>query len=183
MARWLAALGGLVLVAAGALALVLFLGSRDSGEITGAEGPGRQFPSQCADHRRTPPGFEFNSQPPTSGPHRPRLIGRDSVELGSDALLHALELGNVVIAYPSAQPPGELAKVQQAVSGPYDAEIAAAGQAVILGRRPDVDGVVALAWGRQLEASSPDDPALRRFVEQWLGNVEASTRDEACRPS
>ena len=52
--------------------------------------------------------------------------------------------------------------------GPFDAELAAAGQAVILAPRPGVGGVIALAWRRKLETDSPADPKLREFVEAYL---------------
>ena len=49
------------------------------------------------------------------------------------------------------------------------AEFLAAGQVVVLGRRPATRGVVAVAWRRQLRAERPDDPALREFADFWLG--------------
>jgi hypothetical protein len=79
------------------------------------------------------------------------------------------------------------------VAGPEDPALRAAGQAVVVVGDPglgiaepeitctDQAGattpcgprahVVAWAQGRRLEASSPDDPALRAFVEYWLGRV------------
>jgi hypothetical protein len=71
-----------------------------------------------------------------------------------------------VIAYGSAEPPAELVAVQRAVAGPFDAEVAAAGQAVILARRPGLDAPVALAWRRTLSGSPAE---LRGFAEAWLG--------------
>jgi hypothetical protein len=40
---------------------------------------------------------------------------------------------------------------------------------VILAPRPGTRGVVAAAWRHLLRASSPTDPALRQFVDAWLG--------------
>ena len=59
--------------------------------------------------------------------------------------------------------------MQEEVSGPFDPELAAAGQAVILAERPGLEGVQALAWRRRLVASGPDDPKLQEFAEAWLG--------------
>ncbi len=70
------------------------------------------------------------------------------------------------------------------MSGPFDPGLAAAGQAVILARRPGVPGVVALAWRRKLEASGPDDPQLHEFAEAYLGpgrQYAAVTRTSAHR--
>ena len=43
------------------------------------------------------------------------------------------------------------------------------GQAVIVERDPSARGVLALAYKRRLQTSGPGDPALREFVEYWLG--------------
>jgi hypothetical protein len=85
--------------------------------------------------------------------------------LSDDQLLEALHLGNVVFAYDGSA--AELKKIQDEVSGPFDPELAAAGQAVILDKRPGVKGTIALAWRRELRS---DDPAqLREFADAWLG--------------
>lgn len=169
MSRWAAVALAAVVVLAGLAALVTGLGSLDSSQVAPVEGPGRGFANQCASHEAPPAGFDYNSRPPTSGPHRPRLVTGDGRSLGDDELLHALELGNVVLAYPGARAPSALRSLQRDVAGPFDAELAAAGQALILGRRADAEGIVALAWARQLQVSSARDPALREFAEHWLG--------------
>jgi hypothetical protein len=96
-------------------------------------------------------------------------VSRDGAELSDDELLSALRLGNVVLFYDGEKAPQALVALQEEVSGPFDPELAAAGQAVILARRPSVGGIVALAWRRRLNASGPDDPKLREFAEAWLG--------------
>jgi hypothetical protein len=99
------------------------------------------------------------------------------VELGDDALLHALELGNVVLAYPGARPPAALRTIQEEIAGSFDAGLAAAGQAVILARRADAPAPVALAWARR-ERGGAD--ALRAFTEHWLGQGYAAARGDNC---
>lgn len=155
-----------VLVAAGAcVALIALLASRDSGQVAESSGPGVLEPERTSDAPAPP------EDPPTSGPHRPEPVERDAAELTQDQLLEALSQGNVVIAYDAAEPPAELVTLQEEVAGPFDPQLAAAGQAVILARRPGVGGIVALAWRRKLEASGPDDPALREFTEAYLGQA------------
>ncbi len=168
MARLLAVVLGVVVVAAGIYALTAVFASRDDANVTRTEGPGRAEPDRGAAHG-TPAGLRKDGSPPTSGPHRPDLVTRDRRVLGDDRLLHALELGNVVLLYPGKEPPAELVRLQEEVAGPFDAELAAAGQTVILARAPEAGGYQALAWRHRQRASDPGDPALRSFAEYWLG--------------
>jgi len=145
-----------VLVAVGGFVLVLlFFEGRDSSQQSvGTDLPGQAVPDQR--QARTP-----------------AAIGRDGVQLSDDQLLHALELGDVVLLYGTNAPPPRLRALQQQVSGPFDPVLAANGAAVILARRPGTDGVVALAWRRILRAPGPTDPALADFANYWLGRGRA----------
>jgi hypothetical protein len=163
-----------VVALAGGIGLLAFFASRDTGEVDRArpEGPGQVFADQGARHlapgRRGP--VKYNSDPPTSGPHVPQPVRRDQTVLSHDQVLHALETGNVVLAYGSARPPrGLRALADEAGGGPFDPALVPAGQTVILARRPGTRGVVALAWRRLLRARSASEPRLRTFVDRWLG--------------
>jgi hypothetical protein len=112
---------------------------------------------------------EYDSDPPTSGPHVPLPVERNATRLSDDQLLEALELGDVVIAYGTAQPPPGLAQLAQQVAGRFTPQLAAAGQAVVLDARPATRGLIALAWTRMLQVSTAGDPQLRAFAEGWLG--------------
>jgi hypothetical protein len=154
------------LAAAACLVLITILANRDSSGVTKASGPGTLEPDRGSAHvsgPRTPASPP--DDPPTSGPHRPEAVTRDGVPLSDDQLLEALHLGNVVFAYDGS--PAELKKIQDEISGPFDPELAAAGQAVILDRRPGVKGVIALAWRRELRSGDPG--RLREFADAWLG--------------
>jgi hypothetical protein len=155
--RLVPVLVGVLVVIAGLIGLMAFANGRDDAGI--------------ADHTAEGPGtYEATSSaaPPTSGAHEQRNVtGEDAVD--DDALLTALEQGNIVIAYPQAKPPAALTKLQADLTGPFDAELSAVGQMVILVHRDDVDGIQALAYQRRLEASGPSDPQLRAFAEAWLG--------------
>jgi hypothetical protein len=158
-----------VLVAvAGLAALVIALGSRENSQVTGApSGPGELQPDRGAGHgaaARVPAG-----ELPTSGPHGAELVPRDRRPLTDDQILHALELGNVVLLYDARVPPRALVAVQEEVAGPFDAELAAAGQAIVLARREGAGPATALAWRRVLRGDDPADPRLREFAEAWLG--------------
>jgi hypothetical protein len=143
-------LGGLLIVVlslAAVVAVVLVLQSRDDAEVGSASGPGETVEARC--------------------PDEPAGITRDSRPLTEDQIAHATSLGNVVLRYPGSRPPAALRELQEELTGPFDAEIAAAGQAVILAGGGD--GIEALAWGRRQRADSPGDPQLRAFAEAWLG--------------
>ena len=157
MSRAAAVVAGVVVAVAGLIALALAFSARDDpGLATAPEGPGELQP-------------EGGGAWPTSGPHEPALVTRDRRELSDDQILTALEAGNVVIVYEAAEPPDELVRIQREVAGPFDAEVAVAGQAVILARREGAGPATALAWRRVLEADDPADPRLREFAEAWIG--------------
>ena len=169
-----------VVAGAGILALVRFFAARDDAEVVAAAGPGQRVPGRCAAHGRS--DGAPSSRPPTSGTHRPALLRRDGGEISDDELLHALELGNVVVTYEGARPPRALETLRAEVAGPFDVELAAAGQAVLLVPHPAADGITALAWARRLRSQDAADPALRDFVEHWLGQG-AARAGNACQDS
>ncbi len=145
------ALGWLIAVLIGLAAVgggVLLLQSRDDAGVEKAAGPGERVEARC--------------------PGKPAAIAHDKRALSDDQLAHALALGNVVLRYRGTRPPSALEQLQEELTGPYDAEIAAAGQAVILAPGAG-SGVEALAWGRRLRSNSAQDAQLREFTEAWLG--------------
>lgn len=143
------ALGGFVLV-------LLFFEGRDDSQVP-QSASGGDVPGQVvADQRRARAPASIRSD-------------RDGTRLSEDQLLHALELGDVVLLYGTPKPPAALRALQERVSGPFDPVLAANGAAVVLGYRPETDGVTALAWKRVLRAPSAADPALQEFADYWLG--------------
>lgn len=152
---------GALLAACGLIALALLFSARDDPEIAAPDGAPALEPDLGAEHSGAAPATD---EPPTSGPHAPELVTRDRVRLSNDQILHALELGNVVLLYDAAEPPAELVAVQRDVAGPFDAEVAAAGLAVILARWPGLEEPTALAWRRRQRGAG-----LREFTETWLG--------------
>jgi Protein of unknown function (DUF3105) len=166
----------LVLALAAIAALIAFLVGRDSSTFDAAGGPGRAFPDQgAASLRAGAPRPRYNSDPPTSGPHARAPVRRDAVALSDDQRLGALAAGNVVLLYSDPGLERPLRRLAEEVAGPFDPALVRAGQAVVLerARRPRAAGVVAVAWRHLLEARSPSDPALREFVEFWLGRGRA----------
>jgi hypothetical protein len=156
---------GVLVAVAGLIVLALIFNARDDPEVAQAPaGPGELQPDRGSGHDGP---AQVTDEWPTSGPHRDELVTRDRRRLTDDQILHALELGNVVILYDTPDP--ALERLQDEVAGPFDAEVAAAGQAVILARRDGAGPATALAWRRVYQADDPNDPGLREFAEAWLG--------------
>jgi hypothetical protein len=81
-----------------------------------------------------------------------------------------LQAGNVILTYRRAEDGAVLRALAEDIAGPPDPELEAAGQAVVVLRRPNQSAgpVVAHAKGRRLVADQPDDPNVRAFLEYWL---------------
>jgi hypothetical protein len=147
-----------------------FFQSHDTASISGSVGLGEKF--RDMGNGALAPGTlrpEYDSDPPTSGPHVPQPVTRDETQLGDDQILTALSLGNVVIMYGTRRPPPALVSLARSVAGSFTPSLAAAGQAVILARRPGLHGVIGVAWTHLIRVGSPDDPHLTQFASYWLG--------------
>jgi hypothetical protein len=177
MRRAIGVAATIVVALGGAIVLLLWLEGRDSSPVEqhgGAAtlaGPGRLLPDQGDAHLKPGqrPAQAYVTDPPASGAHVPVAVVHDARRLSDDELLHALELGDVVLVYGEAQPPAALRALADKVAGPFDPALAAAGQAVVLARRPGTKGVIALAWRRELHVASASDSALESFANLWLG--------------
>jgi hypothetical protein len=163
---------GAIVVLGGIVALLLVFQSRDSGDInggaSGAEGPGQLQEDRGARHGASAPAISA-ADLPASGEHAPAAVARDATDLSGDEWLHALELGNVILAYGSDEPGDALLRVQEDLAGAYDPELAAAGQSVILAHVEGLEEPTAVAWRRTLAFQDPSAPEVREFIEAWLG--------------
>jgi Protein of unknown function (DUF3105) len=158
-------------VVGGVAALLLAFSARDDAEVAAPAGPGELQRDLGARHLPAGEHVPLSglTDPPTSGAHHSRLVTREGEPLSPDEILHALELGNVILFYSAARPPAALRRLQREVSGPFDAEVAAAGQQVVLAPREGPAAVTAAAWRRLLRTDDPSDPRLREFAEVWIG--------------
>jgi hypothetical protein len=96
-------------------------------------------------------------------------IGEERAAPGApapDATSPELERGNVVVRFGD---PADEAPLRALAREFGPESLAQAGQAVLVRRDAGTPGVVAEAYRRRLEVRRPDDPALRAFVEFWLG--------------
>ena len=97
-----------------------------------------------------------------AGPGEPRTGGAEP----------RVRPGNVVLLHSDERMTRELRELAERIAGPPDEALAAAGQAVLVQQRPNLDvPVTAVTSTRMLEAPSPDDPALEQFIEYWLGRT------------
>jgi hypothetical protein len=168
LTRALVVAAGVAVAIAGLIALVLVFSARDDSQLSSAPaGPGELQPDHGAAHDG--PAEPTGGEPPTSGTHRPEPVTRDRTRLTDDQLIHALELGDVVVLYGTPKPAPALVRLQREIAGPFDAELAAAGQAIVLAPRSGAGPATALAWRRILRTDDPADPQLREFAEAWLG--------------
>jgi hypothetical protein len=148
-----------------------FFAGRDRAGVSGApNGPGEAFPDLGHAHLR--PGQSrprYDSDPPTSGAHVTEPVPHEERQLNDDQLLQALEVGNVVVMYGGRTPPPGLRQFALSLAPPFTPGLAAAGQAVILARRPRTRGLLGLAWAHAISVRGPHDLQLREFVQFWLG--------------
>jgi hypothetical protein len=166
---------GAALVAAGAAALLLIFAARDDAPVGAppAAGPGELQPDLGAHH--LPAGEHVPlgglTDPPTSGAHHPRLITREGKRLSPDEILHALELGDVILFYDVPRPPAPLVAVQREVSGPFDAELAAAGRPKLGHTRVDT-----LALARPLLRGEVPDHRLSTLARFFRAGTQPTHR-------
>lgn len=147
-----------------------FFAGRDQAGISGSLGPGEAFSDQgSALLRPGQPSPVYDSNPPTSGAHFEAPVLHDGSELSDDQLLSALATGDVVIVYGGRTPPPGLRALAGSVASPFSPTLAAAGQAVIVARRPGTRGLIGLAWAHMVRVAGPQDPLLKQFANFWLG--------------
>ncbi|MFP5365049.1 MAG: hypothetical protein ACLGI5_20245 [Thermoleophilia bacterium] len=84
----------------------------------------------------------------------------------------AVKPGNILLLYSDERLTSDLRAFARRSAGAPSPALQAAGQAVLLERRPNLTApVTAVTASRMLEASGPDDPRLEAFVEYWLGRA------------
>lgn len=160
---------GTLVVLGGLVGLLAVFQARDEADVSGGTGgPGEVQPDRGAAHGESAGALDADDLP-ASGTHRPAAIGRDGTELTADEWLHALELGNVILAYGADEPPEAFVRVQEDAAGAFDPELAAAGQSVILAHVDGLAEPVAVAWRRVLRFQDPADPQVRAFIDAHLG--------------
>ena len=155
----------------------------------GAVFVGTKYPSQGHTHLvpGEPDDFVYNSNPPTSGPHREVFSDAfvSATSLPSYLQVHLLEHGNVLLQYNCICP--DVAAALAAIAMHYDQQFLAAGErqptaaevqnaedqgkAVIVAPYPHMGSRIALtAWTHLGVLSKVDEPKIESFIAAHLGN-------------
>lgn len=129
-----------------------------------------EFPSEGAAHVAPGTELEYDTTPPTSGPHYPDWTdpGFYETEQPAGQLVHALEHGNVVIYYDPAALSPEAAESLRAFAETHTDTFAA----VIVVPNPAGDPAapyVLTAWQTRLVMEDYDAGTVRAFLAEYLG--------------
>ena len=127
--------------------------------------PGVQFADQGNLHvpSADTPHVQYNSEPPTSGPHLPYIApwGVHTRLIVRELQVHNLEDGGVVVQY-NCECPDLVAKLK-AIVDKYDKQ-------VILAPYPGMQHKIALtAWTRLDTMDELDEGRITRFIEAYRG--------------
>ena len=122
---------------------------------------GEKMPNQGAIHLEEGEKYEdYNSNPPTSGPHWAGVAGAGIKDeaVPDELILHSMEHGAVVIWYKSDLPQSDVDKIKEAFNS-------ASGKKIMLPRE-NLDVPVALtSWGYLLKLDTIDEVKIKEFIE------------------
>ena len=122
---------------------------------------GEKMPDLGAMHVvRGKPHPEYNSNPPTSGPHWAGVAGPGIKDepIPDELVLHSMEHGAAVVWYKEGLEQNEIDKIKEAF-------VNSSGKKIMLPRK-DLDVPVALtSWNYLLKLETVDEVAIRGFIE------------------
>jgi hypothetical protein len=137
-----------------------------------------EFESQGLDHAtELPPGFEYNSFPPTSGPHHPQaapwnLYTRPVPQLH---LVHNLEHGGIVVQFGRAVSDDVLRQIVEWYLDSPDG--------LVVAPLPELGDTVALtAWQHLLACTGFDASAFTAFRDEYRFHGPEEVPPELMRP-
>lgn len=130
--------------------------------------PGTQFPDLGQEHVPETERVQYNSNPPTSGPHyaQPAAWGVYTEAPLDEQLVHNLEHGGIIISYDPAQvQEAELQQIREQAR-----ELSEINPRVVVTPRTEMDAAIALtAWGYLQKLESYDPDAVRTFYDAHIG--------------
>lgn len=132
------------------------------------QGSVQELPDEGRDHVEEGTQIDYDSEPPTSGPHYPRWANpglyREDIEPG--LLVHNLEHGHIVIYYSpsllSTEGASKLTDLTDEYTGDWDAVLA-------LPREDSDYELILTAWNHKLELEEYDEEMVDAFVDEYRG--------------
>lgn len=135
-----------------------------------AELPGTPYPDLGQEHVPDGTQVDYNSNPPTSGPHysTPALAGIYNEAPPDEQLVHNLEHGYIIISYhPEQVSEDVLEQIRQQVL-----ELSATNPRLILTPRASLDVPIALtAWGYLQELDSYEPEVVQAFYDAHVARA------------
>lgn len=137
----------------------------------GAESGVETYPVTDQSHVEGPVDYELI--PPVGGPHAPawQNCGVYDAPIANENAVHSMEHGAVWIAHAPDLPTAELDVLHSLAAGdPY----------VLVTPHPDVAGVVASAWTKQLALDTPDEQRVGAFVTAFAQGPQTPEPGAPC---
>ena len=129
-----------------------------------------EFPVLSRDHIPDSQEREYNSNPPTSGPHSGRWvspIGVFTTQLSDTMLIHNLEHGHVWISYRD-EDDDEAIALLTAIQNKYS-------DRVVVTYRPENDARIAVtAWSRLMNMNELDSDQIEAFIVRYSDQAPES---------
>jgi hypothetical protein len=173
------ALAGAILIAAAAVGLLLaFRGGGSGGAATGVDGScvRQTFPPMGRQHvNSVRSGFQYNSFPPTSGPHYgvPAVYNLYDQPVPEIRLVHNLEHGAVVLQYGSKVPQQTVQQIAAWYSkDPLGLVVAPLPPVSEINAKPPAgyeSKIFLTAWTHVATCTAFDEGALDRFRDDFRG--------------
>lgn len=155
------------LVIIGVVIFIIWIASQPKVEkvepvlLEGVTELGEVIPIQQASHIGTKEDHaEYNSNPPTSGPHFANVLaaGFYKKPLEDEAVIHGLEHGNIWISYTSAVDE-ETVKLLREVYRQNSRRV------IVSPREENDSPIVLVSWGRKLELDIYDESIIYTYIE------------------
>jgi hypothetical protein len=159
---------------------VFFFGTGGDGSATAAALPDRgddallsevqSFPSEGTEHVAQGSEIQYETSPPTSGPHYTSTVSAGFYEesRAAGALVHTLEHGAVIVYYDPAALDQESRADLEALAGEYTGT----WQSVVVVPNPAENPespYVLTAWRHMLRMDGYDADVVRAFMAEYLG--------------
>ncbi len=118
----------------------------------------KEFDDQGANHIRESNGFDYNSNPPTSGPHFVRAASWGFYEdkINDESAIHALEHGGIWVSYK------DVTEEEKDILKQFFKENS---QSVVISPREKNDSKIAImSWGRSSKFDNVNLDILRKYI-------------------